>query len=177
MTQNGPGCPIRRSTDQRVLSPPRSFSQSATSFIAFTRQGIHQMPLPHLRENHPCARTQNAHGTLSYSHSKTSLQYARTPAPIRPPAKQCGINTDSQCQRTKKRLKPKGPKRPNITKQIKILKPPPLKDGGGDRDRTDDLLLAKQALSQLSYAPNNHRQPIKPGRSGPIHKPARTQKK
>ena len=30
---------------------------------------------------------------------------------------------------------------------------PPL-SGGGDRDRTDDLLLAKQALSQLSYAPD-----------------------
>ena len=27
--------------------------------------------------------------------------------------------------------------------------------GGGRRDRTDDLLLAKQALSQLSYAPNS----------------------
>ena len=26
-------------------------------------------------------------------------------------------------------------------------------DGGGRRDRTDDLLLAKQALSQLSYTP------------------------
>ena len=26
--------------------------------------------------------------------------------------------------------------------------------GGGERDRTDDLLLAKQALSQLSYAPD-----------------------
>ena len=26
-------------------------------------------------------------------------------------------------------------------------------DGGGERDRTDDLLLAKQALSQLSYGP------------------------
>ena len=25
--------------------------------------------------------------------------------------------------------------------------------GGGERDRTDDLLLAKQALSQLSYTP------------------------
>ena len=25
--------------------------------------------------------------------------------------------------------------------------------GGGRRDRTDDLLLAKQPLSQLSYAP------------------------
>jgi hypothetical protein len=28
------------------------------------------------------------------------------------------------------------------------------KPGGGRRDRTDDLLLAKQALSRLSYAPN-----------------------
>jgi hypothetical protein len=27
------------------------------------------------------------------------------------------------------------------------------KFGGGERDRTDDLLLAKQALSQLSYTP------------------------
>ena len=26
-------------------------------------------------------------------------------------------------------------------------------DGGGERTRTDDLLLAKQALSQLSYTP------------------------
>ena len=28
-----------------------------------------------------------------------------------------------------------------------------LRIGGGERDRTDDLLLAKQALSQLSYTP------------------------
>ena len=27
--------------------------------------------------------------------------------------------------------------------------------GGGERDRTDDLLLAKQALSQLSYTPGS----------------------
>jgi hypothetical protein len=27
------------------------------------------------------------------------------------------------------------------------------KDGGGERDRTDDLRLAKPALSQLSYTP------------------------
>ncbi len=26
-------------------------------------------------------------------------------------------------------------------------------DGGAGRDRTDDILLAKQALSQLSYGP------------------------
>ncbi len=28
-------------------------------------------------------------------------------------------------------------------------------NGGGERDRTDDPLLAKQVLSQLSYTPNN----------------------
>ena len=31
---------------------------------------------------------------------------------------------------------------------------PPLKNGGGKRDRTDDLLNANQALSQLSYTPS-----------------------
>ena len=31
--------------------------------------------------------------------------------------------------------------------------PPTLETGGGGRDRTDDLKLAKLALSQLSYAP------------------------
>ena len=35
--------------------------------------------------------------------------------------------------------------------------------GGGDRDRTDDPLLAKQVLSQLSYAPR------KPGGQQPQH--------
>ena len=32
---------------------------------------------------------------------------------------------------------------------------------GGDRDRTDDLLLAKQALSQLSYGPKIKRSDIR----------------
>ncbi len=31
--------------------------------------------------------------------------------------------------------------------------------GGGDRNRTDDLMLAKHALSQLSYAPSRAGQP------------------
>ena len=42
------------------------------------------------------------------------------------------------------------------------------KDGGGERDRTDGLLVANQALSQLSYTPE--RQPTSPrpgGRSTP----------
>ena len=30
-----------------------------------------------------------------------------------------------------------------------------LLNGGGERDRTDDLLRARQALSQLSYTPDS----------------------
>ncbi len=42
------GSPIRKFPDQRVLSPPRDLSQSATSFIASCRQGIHQTPFSRL---------------------------------------------------------------------------------------------------------------------------------
>ena len=55
MTLKGPGFPIQISPDQSLLPTPRGFSQGATSFIAFTRQGIHQMPLSCLRETLPCA--------------------------------------------------------------------------------------------------------------------------
>ena len=44
----GPGCPIRKSADQSLLTAPRSLSQRATSFIASQCQGIHQMPLRRL---------------------------------------------------------------------------------------------------------------------------------
>jgi hypothetical protein len=36
----------------------------------------------------------------------------------------------------------------------------PPKGGGGERDRTDGLLLAKQALSQLSYTPACRNGPV-----------------
>ena len=39
------GSPIRKSAGQRLLAPYRSLSQLATSFIAFTRLGIHRVPL------------------------------------------------------------------------------------------------------------------------------------
>ena len=40
-----PGCPIRISTDQRLLAAPRSFSQLSTSFVASRCLGIHRAPL------------------------------------------------------------------------------------------------------------------------------------
>jgi hypothetical protein len=42
---------------------------------------------------------------------------------------------------------------PAILPKIKRLSPQWLNFGGAERDRTDDLLLARQALSQLSYSP------------------------
>ena len=42
------GFPIRISPDHRLLAPPRSFSQLATSFIAYLRQGIHTHALSSL---------------------------------------------------------------------------------------------------------------------------------
>jgi hypothetical protein len=46
--------------------------------------------------------------------------------------------------------------------------------GGGERNRTDDLLLAKQALSQLSYTPRSAGRPLPPEDPGrrqrlPLH--------
>ena len=49
-TARAVGCPIRKSSDHRVLPPPRSLSQGATSFIASRCQGIHQMPFSFARE-------------------------------------------------------------------------------------------------------------------------------
>jgi hypothetical protein len=61
----GVGCPIRTSTDQRLLAAPRGFSQRATSFIASWCQGIHRMPFSRSRtlpsdtwsEGPPCTET------------------------------------------------------------------------------------------------------------------------
>src|SRR5260221_12284275 len=43
--------------------------------------------------------------------------------------------------------------RRNCVSPVGAVKPSGFTGGGGERDRTDDLLLAKQALSQLSYTP------------------------
>jgi hypothetical protein len=58
------------------------------------------------------------------------------------------------------------PSRPNQNKIIQPAFAPselgsapsalPAGDGGGERDRTDGLLVANQALSQLSYTPARH---------------------
>ena len=61
------GFPIRTSADQRSLASPRGFSQRATSFIAFWRQGIHRTPLSHsLSPPPPARRTKPRHDTFRH---------------------------------------------------------------------------------------------------------------
>ena len=57
----GVGCPIRISTDQRLLAAPRGFSQRATSFIASWCQGIHRMPLSCSRASLDCSSDLTMH--------------------------------------------------------------------------------------------------------------------
>ncbi len=64
--------------------------------------------------------------------------------------------TSSRCQITRARDEPRGlPTGAEFVLCGRRASP----TGGARRDRTDDLLLAKQALSQLSYGPSGGRTP------------------
>jgi hypothetical protein len=68
-------------------------------------------------------------------------------------AKQCGCTS---CRIVKERTAPgfvKNQNQANAPIRLVLAFQQPLNSGGGERDRTDDPLLAKQVLSQLSYTP------------------------
>ena len=166
------GCPIRRSRDHRSLASPPGFSQRATSFIASQCQGIHQMPffaLDHRHSNsqrnflpprnaaqHRRAQGQNPNGAKPQHarrpHMKTLLQISTGPAG---PSLSASVTLQTLSLPFKQHPAP-GSSRDGISLVLlQTSERPPAHDtgGGGERDRTDDLLLAKQALSQLSYTP------------------------
>ena len=178
----GPGFPIRISTDQSLLAAPRGFSQRATSFIASVRQGIHQMLLKRLIQRNPSRAGGNPIRDNQTLFSQDPTRPSRTqiakPKPRDRPSGQIpSSKTDPQCQtarspqtrgepiRYRSKRAPSSKCRPLFLADLNS----PQGAGGGDRDRTDDLKLAKLPLSQLSYAPL-----IGPGSQKP--KP-RTQKK
>jgi hypothetical protein len=72
----GVGCPIRTSTDQRLLAAPRGFSQRATSFIASWCQGIHRMPFSYAI---PLTRIEGSRSTMHRNHPQTRA----SPRPMR----------------------------------------------------------------------------------------------
>jgi hypothetical protein len=114
----GVGCPIRTSTDQRLLAAPRGFSQRATSFIASWCQGIHRMPFLRSRscfsraladpeETHhaqepstPNARASHANHPATAGHASQLSTQQGPPVPTH------------RTQTLRARTEPSGPERP-----------------------------------------------------------------
>jgi hypothetical protein len=75
----GVGCPIRTSTDQRLLAAPRGFSQRATSFIASWCQGIHRMPFSYSSSRHSLPEEDHAPGRSARERPTQHAQEPSTP--------------------------------------------------------------------------------------------------
>ena len=154
------GCPIRKSADQSLLAAPHSLSQRAASFIASQCQGIHQMPFRRLILFSGCAtrrgqpwRTRN---------TARCIRPSNQPAGGRPEVRPRSLNNRLHTVHDPAPVPPKGSPEAHVavlrfllTDLCRNPRPRHQNTGGGRRDRTDDLLLAKQALSQLSYAPTS----------------------
>ena len=155
---------------QRPFAPHHSLSQRTTSFIASCRQGIHQMPLGHL-----IALISNAH--LPTPNSAASEKAAFPDGGLgqmniveRPefyrdkPNWSCGCKLAGPCGRRRRMSGVSGVSPPHDGNDHRLAfaeadsvltsHADTIELGGARRDRTDDLKLAKLALSQLSYGPN-----------------------
>ena len=174
------GFPIRRSSDHSSFAAPQGLSQRTTSFIASQRQGIHQMLFRHLialmiharrkaigNTPNPAAVDQKdrswiAPGTcLPNTTGPNGPSKGRSWCRGQSPNRSCSLFTMSNTRRG-----PKG--RPRIHKSFRTRQPA----GGARRDRTDDLKLAKLALSQLSYGPIRARHPQARRAARPARPPA-----
>ena len=158
-----------------MFAAPHGLSQRTTSFIASYRQGIHRMLLGHLialiSNAHPVQRLppgcpDDPHRNSAWidivRKTRSQSSYTRhgcseLPWPWLRRAPRRGTSgisplydvqdTVSAWRRTEFRIFDKGRSR------FPRAAPMTARIGGARRDRTDDLLLAKQALSQLSYGP------------------------
>ena len=150
------GSPIRKSPDQSLFATPRGLSQRITSFIACACQGIHRTPLRHL-----IVLIANTHLELEWAWQKDQLLETYPKVAVR---QTCHVQRLSGLTAVNhSRMEPgyifssqfhteqaKHRSALQTYSSWRMINP---KIGGAGRDRTDDILLAKQALSQLSYGP------------------------
>jgi hypothetical protein len=172
------GFPIRRSLDQSSFAAPQGLSQRTTSFIASQRQGIHRMLLRHLIalvidvHTRPGAASQRLPVTCKHGSQKDPRQdpfgshrsclpnMTVNPGSRRPhshiPSSRCRLRMEnlppSSDRQAHANLFFPHPEVFSDQTPRKALKAR-WRTGGDRRDRTDDLMLAKQPLSQLSYVP------------------------
>ena len=158
-TAEAVGCPIRKSTDQSLLAAPRGLSQRAASFIASQCQGIHQMPFRRLISTYGCVTRRRKPARIRQRCIIMTQPTARPTAGTTALSGHPRSRILFTCQRSHTRLGGYLCSLPRISwssvgrrhDMSSFLLP--CLPGGGGRDRTDDLMLAKHALSQLSYAP------------------------
>jgi hypothetical protein len=164
------GCPIRKSADQSLFAAPHGLSQRTTSFIASCCQGIHQMPLSRLivliiNAHAPRARAPQAYDTDHNQPALGRADWSERPDFRDKPNSSAVI----RCRLGERSLRTSGISPLHDVKDQTVEGAPAMagpsnlvlsrhprrqsQTGGARRDRTDDLLLAKQALSQLSYGP------------------------
>ena len=174
------GFPIRKSVDQSLFAAPHGLSQRTTSFIASQRQGIHQIPLSHLcfasiaGARTPAARRPRGCKEPGYATPSPPRRKQRggktfscfpehAPRKGHVHASRCPINRGAR--RHARQATPSRPKGRRASRARSQRKPGKglgetgrrrsgrPRSGGARRDRTDDLMLAKHALSRLSYRP------------------------
>ena len=124
----------------------------------------------HARPGFPPSRVRQ---TLAHATPRTSRMNPKPRTRIaastglRPPESSCAPRSapepDSHCHKDQHPARtphaplprPRTPSTPNPNRNHDKTTQAHTRTGGGGRDRTDDPLLAKQVLSQLSYAPNH----------------------
>ena len=162
------GFPIRKSSDQSSFAAPQGLSQRTTSFIASQRQGIHRMLLRHLialmidvrRSAADADSIQKDHWLPNLSvrehacrtHPITGAVEAIAGRRAMSRLPTVGYIPSSRCQTPA--ATPYGRDANCSFDSGHVPRAPPRHPGGARRDRTDDLMLAKHALSQLSYGPD-----------------------
>ena len=177
------GFPIRKSADQSFLAAPHGLSQRSTSFIASQRQGIHRMPLFHLIAliinahstrrgfSNICVRIGHCQKNRKTNLFQDRPEGARLNNAWMWIAARLITTNDLRIDllfTMSDNKRSSGQQRPLISEKRKHERALAVRGtlasaranvhstfrlGGARRNRTDDLLLAKQALSQLSYGP------------------------
>ena len=153
------GFPIRRSSDQSSFAAPQGLSQRTTSFIASQRQGIHQMLLRHLIALMIDVRAlgKRADTNIEKTCSRDFSQKHCLPniPGQRPCGAEAGWRTRCLTNRVYSLFTISNIRAPLLVQKAgaNLCDTGQTVNGGARRDRTDDLLNANQALSQLSYGP------------------------
>ena len=144
MTGYKPGrvAPFGNPRIKACLAAPRGLSQPTASFIAFQRQGIHQLPLVSffLPQPSPLFLSKSAPESLDSASSRNECSASRP----KPNAPRACMSKNVSCKRPVR-----------LVAATVFSWSPPGACGGGERNRTDDPLRARQVLSQLSYTPTS----------------------